>query len=170
MECSIKGNATFNYSTANPTNERNIIERNTNTGKHAFVDSTDDHIALEHQPKKRRVEYQLITQFSPNNNATTDHQAQESSANSNNNAAITTTSNPAINNHATINLPTNEMAIGDDPATHAPKHPEFDNMIMNNEFGKALRKARWELYYPKVDAQMWQEDEVSQVDPIRSNL
>ncbi|KAF9156466.1 hypothetical protein BG015_004947 [Linnemannia schmuckeri] len=175
MECSTKENATLDYLTTNYANsERNIIEHDTNIKRNAFNDSTNDQTTPDHQAKKHRAEDQLTIQFSPNSNTTTDRQAQGNSASSNN-TAITAMSNLAINNHATNNLaannlPTNETTISDDPATHTSKHPEFDDMIINNEVGKALRKARWELYYPKVDAQMWQEDEISQKDPVRTNL
>lgn len=76
------------------------------------------------------------------NDETTNRQAWENSTSSNNKTVI------ATNNLIVNNLPTIETLTSEDPdpATHSHKHPEFDCMIMNNEFGKMLRKARWELY------------------------
>ncbi|KAG0283094.1 hypothetical protein BGZ96_012536 [Linnemannia gamsii] len=59
-------------------------------------------------------------------------------------------------NNYTTNSKTTETISGDVP----PKHPEFDDMVTDNETVRTLRKARWELNYPMVDAVMWQEDTV----------
>ncbi|KAG9073158.1 hypothetical protein KI688_000945 [Linnemannia hyalina] len=161
IEYSTMGNATLDDSIIYYT----TIEHSTNIKRHAVDETTDDHNTFDHQVKTRRTEDHLTTQSSPNNNATTDRQAQENSVSSNNSTAITTTSGFATNN-----LPIIETVTSEDLATYSHRHPEFDDMIMDNEFGKAMRKARWELCYPMVDAQMWQEDEMAQEDPIHSNL
>ncbi|KAF9142856.1 hypothetical protein BGX30_002046 [Mortierella sp. GBA39] len=161
IEYSTMGNATLGDSIIYHT----TIEHSTNIKRHALDDSTDDHNTFDYQVKTRRAEDQLITQSSPNNNATTDRQAQGISVSSNNNTAITTTSGFATNN-----LPIIETVTSEDLATYSHRHPEFGDMIMNNEFGKVMRKARWERCYPMADAQMWQEDEMAQEDPIHSKL
>ncbi|KAK5829286.1 hypothetical protein F5H01DRAFT_361171 [Linnemannia elongata] len=113
-------------------------KHSTNIKKHALDDSTYDHNTLDYRSKKRRAEYNLTTQSSPNNNATTDRQDHENSAGSNNETTITIMSGLATDNLAANNQPTIDTVTSKDPATHSHKHPEFDDMIMNNEFGKVL--------------------------------
>ncbi|KAF9273943.1 hypothetical protein BGZ88_003394 [Linnemannia elongata] len=113
-------------------------KHSTNIKKHALDDSIYDHNTLDYRSKKRRAEYNLTTQSSPNNNATTDRQDHENSASSNNETTITIMSGLATDNLAANNQPTMDTVTSKDPATHSHKHPEFDGMIMNNKFGKVL--------------------------------
>ncbi|KAF9550093.1 hypothetical protein EC957_001579 [Mortierella hygrophila] len=145
-------------STNEPAAKKTYVTEGTTTGSSSSI-SAGEHLVMQDGA------IDLTTRSSPNNNATTDRQAQENSVSSNNSTAIPTTSGFATNN-----LPIIETVASEDLTTYSHRHPKFDDMIMNNEFEKMMRKARWELCYPMVDVQMWQEDEMAQEDPIRSNL
>ncbi|OAQ34600.1 hypothetical protein K457DRAFT_14432 [Linnemannia elongata AG-77] len=139
MKYSAKRNATLGDASIYLTTiYYSTTKHSTNIKKHALDDSTYHHNTLDYRSKKRRAEYNLTTQFSPNNNATTDRQDHENSASSNNETTITIMSGLATDNLAANNQPTMDTVTSKDPATHSHKHPEFDDMIMNNEFGKVL--------------------------------
>lgn len=128
-------------------------------------DDDDDILADERPPKKGRVA-ENASNDSFNDNMVDQLEVKEPLVNNE-----TTTDYPdgadttkdqsfdvasAIKMHAISELQVGDLALS--------QHPDFDEMIKDDEIGRSYRLFRWNLYYPALQTEEFQEDEMSQED------